>query len=145
LAIGYNRREVNFNATVITTFTCDHVFNPSHFMLTVGALLGGIRHFGNFAIFSKLTPILVEFVEEKRGNWFLPYLELGKTIWDEILVNFGSLRPSGAIGAGFRAIGGHLQRFLLQGSFQGHQGHFSVGAVWRLCSAIFGASKAMFR
>jgi len=113
-------------------------------MLTVGALLGGIRHFGNFAIFSKLTPILVEFVEEKRGNWFLPYLELGKTIWDEILVNFGSLRPSGAIGAGFRAIGGHLQVFLLQGSFQGHQGHFSTGAVWRLCSAIFGDSKAMF-
>ena len=89
-------------------------------MLTVGALLGGIRHFGNFAIFSKLTPILVEFVEEKRGNWFLPYLELGKTIWDEILVNFGSLRPSGAIGAGFRAIGGHLQVFFLQGSLQGH-------------------------
>jgi hypothetical protein len=45
------------------------------------------------------------------------------------LVDFGSLRPSGAIGAGFRAIGGHLQVILLQGSFQGHQGHFSVGAV----------------
>jgi hypothetical protein len=32
--------------------------------------------------------------------------------------------------------------FFLQGSFQGHQGHFSAGAVWRLCSAIFGDSKA---
>jgi hypothetical protein len=100
--------------------------------------------FGFFAIFSKLTPILVEFVEEKKGNWFLPYLELGKTFLHVFWVNFGSLRPSGAIGAGFRAIGGHLQVFLLQGSFQGHQGHFSAGAVWRLCSAIFGDSKAMF-
>ena len=72
----------------------------------------------------------------------MPYLLLEETILDDFWVDFGSLRPYGAIGAGFRAIGGHLQVILLQGSFQGHQGHFSVGAVWRLCASIFGDSKA---
>jgi hypothetical protein len=92
--------------------------------------LGRSANFGPFSIFSQTTPILVEFVEEKKE----------KTVFAITLARenhsgrnfgqfFGSLRPSGAIGAGFRAIGGHLQVFLLQGSFQGHQGHFSVGAV----------------
>jgi hypothetical protein len=40
-------------------------------MLTVGAWLGGFRHFWQYAIFSQTTPILVEFVEEKKGSWFL--------------------------------------------------------------------------
>jgi hypothetical protein len=40
-------------------------------MLTVGAFLGGVRHFWHFAIFSQTTPILVEFVEEKKGSLFL--------------------------------------------------------------------------
>jgi hypothetical protein len=31
----------------------------------------GVRHFWQYAIFSQTTPILVEFVEEKRGSWFL--------------------------------------------------------------------------
>jgi hypothetical protein len=31
----------------------------------------GVRQSGLFAIFSQTTPILVEFVEEKRGSWFL--------------------------------------------------------------------------
>ena len=80
----------------------------------------GFRHFWQYAIFSQTTPILVEFVEEKKGNWFLPYLELGKTFLHVFWVDFGSLRLYGAIGAGFRAIGGHLQVTFLQGSFQGH-------------------------
>jgi hypothetical protein len=84
----------------------------------------GVRHFWQFLLFlAKLTPAmpnLVEFFGEKRRNQFLPYLLLGKTFLHVFLVDFGSLRPSGAIGAGFRAIGGHLQVIFLQGSFQGH-------------------------
>ena len=91
---------------------------------------------------ARLTPTIANLVEKRRRNQLLPYLWLGKTFLHVFLVDFGSLRPSGAIGAGFRAIGGHLQVFLLQGSFQGHQGHFSVGAVWGLCSSIFGDLKA---
>ena len=77
----------------------------------------------------KLTPAMPNLVEKRRRNQFWPYLELGKTFLHVVLVDFGSLRPSGAIGAGFRAIVGHLQVILLQGSFQDHQGHFSAGVV----------------
>jgi hypothetical protein len=70
----------------------------------------------------KLTPAMPNLVEKRRRNQLWPYLWLGKTSLHVFLVDFGSLRPSGAIG-------GHLQVILLQGSFQGHQGHFSVGAV----------------
>jgi hypothetical protein len=99
---------------------------------------------GAFTIFSQTTPILVEFVEEKKEKTVFAITLARENHSGRNFGHFGSLRPSGAIGAGFRAIGGHLQVFLLQGSFQGHQGHFSAGAVWRLCSAIFGDSKAMF-
>jgi hypothetical protein len=99
-------------------------------------------NFGFLLFLAKLTPAMPNLVEKRRRNQFWPYLGLGKTFLHVFLVDFGSLRPSGAIGAGFRAIGGHLQVILLQGSFQGHQGHFSAGAVWRLCASIFGDSKA---
>jgi hypothetical protein len=119
--------------------TCDHtIVNGARFW-------AGVRLFGNLLFLAKLTPAmpnLVEFFGKRRRNQFWPYLLLGKTFLHVFLVDFGSLRPSGAIGAGFRAIGGHLQVILLQGSFQGHQGHFSAGAVWRLCASIFGDSKA---
>ena len=91
---------------------------------------------------ASLTPAIPNLVEKRRKNQFWPYLELGKTFLHVFLVDFGSLRPSEAIGIVFRAIGGHLQVIVLQGSFQGHQGHFSAGAVWRLCASIFGDSKA---
>jgi hypothetical protein len=49
------------------TVTCDQTLK------TVGAFLERESAiFGNFAIFSQTTPILVEFVEEKKGSWFLP-------------------------------------------------------------------------
>jgi hypothetical protein len=57
---------------------------------------------------AKLTPAmpnLVEFCWGKEGGVsYWHNLELGKTILDVFLVDFGSLRPSGANGAGFRAI-----------------------------------------
>ena len=71
-------------------------------------------------ILAKLTPAMPNLVEKRRRNQFWPYLGLGKTFLHVFLVDFGALRPAGAIGAGFKAIGGHLQVILLQGSFQGH-------------------------
>jgi hypothetical protein len=102
-------------------------------------------NFGALLFLAKLTPatpILVEFCWGKEEESVIGITLARETILHVFLVDFGSLRPSGAIGAGFRAIGGHLQVILLQGSFQGHQGHFSAGAVWRLCASIFGDSKA---
>jgi hypothetical protein len=49
----------------------------------------------------KLTPTfpnLVEFLGKRRRSQLLGYLGLEETILDEILVDFGSLRPSEAIG-----------------------------------------------
>ena len=47
-------------------------------------------------------------VEKRRRSQLLGYLGLEETILDVFLVDFGSLRPSKAIGAGFRVIRGHL-------------------------------------
>ena len=46
------------------------------------------------------------------------------------MVDFGSLRPSEAIGIGFRVIGGHLQVIFLRGSSRSHKGQISLGAAW---------------
>ena len=117
-----------------------------HGLLAVGVFWGGVCLFWHLAIFGEANSSYCEFsgvlIGKRRRNQLWPYLGLEETILDVFLVDFGSLRPSGANGAGFRAIGGHLQVIFLQGSFQGHQGHFSAGAVWRLCASIFGDSKA---
>jgi hypothetical protein len=55
-------------------------------------------------ILAKLTPAMPNLVEKRRRSQLLGYLELQETILDEILVDFGSLRPYEAIGIGFRAI-----------------------------------------
>jgi hypothetical protein len=64
--------------------------------------------FGIWLFLARLTPAIANLVEfcwgKERRNQLLPYLGLEETILDEILVDFGSLRPSEAIGAGFRAI-----------------------------------------
>jgi hypothetical protein len=61
-------------------------------------------NFGFWLFLAKLTPAIPNLVEKRRKNQFWPYLELGKTFLHVFWMDFGSLRPSGAIGAGFRAI-----------------------------------------
>jgi hypothetical protein len=72
---------------------------------TVGAFFGAeSAFFGKLLILVKLTPVMPNLVEKRRRNQLLPYLWLGKTFLHVFLMDFGSLRPSGANGAGFRAI-----------------------------------------
>jgi hypothetical protein len=60
--------------------------------------------FGILPFLVKLTPAMPNLVEKRRRNQFWPHLWLGKTFLHVFLVDFGSLRPSGAIGVGFRSI-----------------------------------------
>jgi hypothetical protein len=64
--------------------------------------------FDFFAIFGEVNSHYSYFggvlLGKRRRSQLLRYLGLEETILDEFLVDFGSLRPSEAIGTGFRAI-----------------------------------------
>jgi len=76
----------------------------------------GFRHFGNFAIFSKLTPILVEFVEEKKE----------KTVF-AITLATGNLS------------GRFLGRFWVSSTFWSHWSRFQ--SHWRSFAGVFSSGK----
>ena len=65
-------------------------------------------NFDFFAIFSEVNSHYSEFggvlLGKRRRSQLLGYLGLEETILDVFLVDFGSLRPSEAIGIGFKAI-----------------------------------------
>jgi hypothetical protein len=99
VTFDYVRGFLKFNVTALELHVTDTINEQLARLLERES-----ANFGFWLFLAKLTPAIPNLVEKRRKNQFWPYLGLEETILDEFLVDFGSLRPSRAIGAGFRAI-----------------------------------------